>query len=133
MSAERSSSLDSNVLNQIREGMDVYDIDRNRIGSVDAVFFGAAGDEEVAEGTAPATAPPPRDAADGGILEPFAEALDPRDEVPEEVAERLRYHGYIRIDRGWFGADRYVMPEQIESVSDEGVFLGVHKDNLFTE
>lgn len=121
------------VLSQVREGMTVYDSDRNNIGSVDAVFFGAESDQELAAGTAPATATTHRDPSDNAFVESLAEVFDPRDQVPDELAERLHYSGYIRIDGGWFGSDRYIMPDQISSVSDESVYLRTKSDHLIKE
>lgn len=121
------------VLDQIREGMTVYDSERNDIGTVDAVYFGAVSDEELTEGTIPATATSHRDPSDNTFVEALADVFDPRDRVPDELAERLRYNGYIRIDGGWFGADRYIMPDQITSVSDEGVYLNTHRQHLIQE
>ena len=53
------------------------------------------------------------------------------DDVPEEVRNRLVQQGFVRIDAdGLFAADRYVMPEQIDSVSGDGMTLNVTKDEL---
>ena len=122
------------LLNQVREGMTVYDSDRKDIGSVDTIYFGAVSDEEYADGAIPATAPtrketPGENTFVGGLLEAF----DPRDEIPEELAKRLNYSGFIRIDGGWFGADRYVTPDQISSVSSEGVYLNTKRENVIRE
>ncbi|MEZ4869116.1 MAG: hypothetical protein R3C14_47785 [Caldilineaceae bacterium] len=121
------------ILDHIREGMTVYDSNDHNIGSVATVYFGAASEEDLTEGTTPATAdasPSPRDNSFVGAL---ADVFDPRDQVPDELAERLRYNGYIKIDGGWFGSDRYIMPSQISSVSDEGVYLSTERARLIQE
>ena len=118
------------ILDHVQEGMTVYDSHRKDIGSVETIYFGAVGEEEVTDETVPATATGPQDTRRESFVDLIAEAFDPRDRVPEELAERLRYKGYIKIDGGWFGADRYIMPEQIASVSDEGVYLNTDPAHL---
>lgn len=109
------------VLNRIHEGMTIYDNEQNRVGTVDTVYMGEA-NKETAGTELPATAPS-NTGERNTLAEDVANIFDPRDKIPEELAERLRYHGYVKIDGGWFGADRYVLPEQIASVNDEGVYL----------
>jgi hypothetical protein len=44
---------------------------------------------------------------------------------------RLLRHGFIRIDTsGLFAADRYAMPEQLASVSNDRVTLRVTREEL---
>ena len=121
------------VLNQIHEGMSVYDSDDKEIGSVGAVYFGANGDREIAGGTIPATTSPVAERGGDSFLADLASVFDPEDEVPEEMAKQLRYNGYIKIDGGWFGTDRYVMPDQIASVTEDAVHLAINRDYLVTE
>jgi hypothetical protein len=53
------------------------------------------------------------------------------DELPEAIRARLLHEGYIRMDAdGLFNADRYVLPDQIASVTGDGVVLKVSKDQL---
>ncbi len=55
----------------------------------------------------------------------IAELFNPG-EVPDEVSERLRYEGFIRVDaKGLFGVDRFVMPDRIDHVTQDGVYLKV--------
>lgn len=123
----------SAILHQIRSGMTVYDSERNDIGSVDTVYFGAVNADSTVAADVPATATRPDAAIRNSFVGDLVEVFDSRDQVPEELAERLRYHGYIRIDGGWFGSNRYIMPEQIEAVSDEGVYLRTGRDQLIKE
>lgn len=109
------------ILNHIRKGMTIYDNEQNRVGTVDTVYMGEA-NKETAGTELPATTSATGEES-GTLAEEVANIFDPRDKVPAELAERLRYNGYIKIDGGWFGADRYVLPKQIASVSDEGVYL----------
>jgi hypothetical protein len=110
------------LLGQVKEGMAVYNSANEHIGSVEAVYLGAASEIEQPFAAGPATDDSPK--LPGTTTQRMiAEIFDP-DEVPEEVAERLRYSGYLRIDPvGLFTGDRYVTPEKIASVSKKGVFL----------
>jgi hypothetical protein len=112
----------SKILNQVHEGMDVFNRANKKIGTVDAVYLGTASEEERELGTAPATADSPRQPGDAfGRM--WAEIFNPSD-VPDEVAERLWYSGYLQVDApGLFGADRFVTPEEIDFVAQDGVHL----------
>jgi hypothetical protein len=64
------------------------------------------------------------------LIHNFAKAFAV-DEVPEELRERLINQGFVRIDaNGLFAADRYITPQQIDSVSGDGLMLNVTKDEL---
>jgi hypothetical protein len=53
------------------------------------------------------------------------------DNLPEELRERLLMHGFIKVDSAkLFGADRYVMMDQIAKVEKSGVHLKVDSDEL---
>jgi hypothetical protein len=120
----------TSVLTQIREGMDVYDRDNERIGTVDEVYFGEASDIQRAQGTGSATAPVDETTNENTFVGMIAEAFDPR-EVPDELAARLRRSGYIRLDSaGLFRSDRYIVPDQIASVIDQNVHLTTTRDEL---
>ncbi|MDQ4077383.1 MAG: PRC-barrel domain-containing protein [Chloroflexota bacterium] len=114
---------------QVREGMDVYDSEGDKIGTVKDVFAGAGSDvvEGYAEGvdTVRRTESYPGDS----ILEDFAEVFD-ADDMPNEMRERLLQHGYIQIDGGLIGGDYYALVDQIAGVSREGVRLLVESDEL---
>ncbi len=65
------------------------------------------------------------------LVDNLAEAFAGDEELPEAVRGRLLRHGYIRIDTsGLFASNRFAMPDQIESVSDDCVRLRVAKDEL---
>lgn len=123
----------TDILNFVREGMTVYDSEKNDIGTVESVHFGAASDANLATGTIPATTAADHAENDETFVDALAEVFDPKDEIPEEMADRLRYNGFIKIDGGWFGTDRYVMPNQISSVSDDGVHLSTKRERLIKE
>lgn len=115
-------------LRDIREGMKVYDSTDQEIGAVEMIRFGDD-DPTTPEAEAAGISPideRPRDT----LIDNIAEAFQP-DEIPREVREKLLHQGFIRIDSaGLFAADRYVTPEQIGSVSPDGVRLRVSKSEL---
>jgi len=135
MTNHTDSTLEqTNSFNQIREGMKVYDSDRKNIGTVETVYSGSASDAELAGagGSVPATVADTPTRMDS----PFSsldDIFDPEDKIPKVVADRLLYNGFIKIDAGWFGADRYVMPNQISFVRDGEVFLSKTCDQLVKE
>jgi hypothetical protein len=102
--------------------MDVFNTQNETIGKVEGVFLGTATPEQRKYGTGPATADP-IDTIDDTFVEMIADVFAP-DEIPDEVAERLRYSGFVRVNAvGFGGSDRFVTPDQIDHVSDEGVHL----------
>ena len=120
------------ILTQVREGMGIYDVRDNRIGSVDFVHFGAASEAQQELGTGPATTSVADDPAmrRDSIVDNIAEAFSPN-EVPEQLQSKLLMSGYIRMDAdGLFAADRFITPDQIVNVSDEKVYLSVNLDGL---
>lgn len=122
------------VLNYVREGMNVYDAEDEQVGTVQTIYFGTAGVEEDRVGAGPVATGDMRNIQRtdswmhrlGDILE-----LEPDFEMPEELAERLLRRGFIRIDSDrLLGSDSFVFPDQIESASEEGVWLNVNEDDL---
>ncbi len=122
--------LPRELLAQIKEGMDVYDNDGDKVGTVRTVFVGEADDEAERDAEEQVGAPEPEVYGEDTFLEDTFEMIEGADEMPEELRERLLRHGYVRIDTGLFSGDRYAMAEQIAGVSDEGVTLTVDGDNL---
>ena len=119
------------ILSQIHEGMGVYDVRDNHIGDVAFVHFGAASETQQQLGVGPATntsADNP-DIRTDSIVSNIAEAFDPN-EIPQELQDKLLVSGFIRLDRGLFGTDRYIVPDQIAGVSNDHVQLTVNKDQL---
>ncbi|MFW5940153.1 MAG: hypothetical protein ACOC9V_03525 [Chloroflexota bacterium] len=122
------------VLTYVKEGMAVYDAEDEQIGEVEMVYFGSQGVEgdEVSPPNV-ATADMRGAARADTWLHRLANLLElePDTDIPESLAERLLRRGFIRIDSDrLLGADRFVMPDQIESVSEEGVYLTVNEDDL---
>jgi hypothetical protein len=114
-------------LRNVHEGMKVFDHDHHEIGRVDWVRFGAddPSTPEI-EAVTPGAEP-----EDDSLIDVVARAFR-TDEIPEELRERMLEQGFVRIDAdGLFAADRYVMPDQIGSIGDDGIVLTVKKDDLY--
>jgi hypothetical protein len=118
------------LLTRIYEGMSVYDRTSHKIGTVECVYLGAVSEDASQHGEGPATASSPG-GNESSLIEDFAQAIAPQDRLPETLRDRLLRQGFIRIDSaGFFAADRYVMPDQIESVSGDCVVLCASRDEL---
>jgi len=116
----------SSSLRFVEQGMRVFDREHHEIGKVDWVQFG---DDDPDTAEVEASGPSGR-RDDDTLIDVLARAFT-ADNVPEEVRDRLVHQGFVRIDAdGLFAADRYVMPEQIASVSGDGMTLNVSKDQL---
>ena len=110
----------------VEQGMRVFDREHHEIGKVEWVQFG---DDDLETPEVEASGPSAR-RDDDSLVDVIARAFTD-DNVPEEVRARLVQQGFVRIDAdGLFAADRYVMPDQIDSVSGEGLMLNVSKDEL---
>ena len=104
----------------IAEGMDVFDSENDKIGTIEAVKFG---DEAQAQGAGDA-------GRDSSLIDNLADALWPH-EIPEAERAMLLAEGYAVLDAdGVLAKDRYIRPDNIASVSDEGVFLNVSRQDL---
>lgn len=115
------------TLRHIEEGMKVYDRERHEIGKVEYVQFG---DDDPATPDVEAAAPNTLDDTPHTLVDVLADAFGD-DNLPEEIRQKLLVQGFVRIDaNGLFAADRYVMPDQIASVSPDGLMLNVSKDEL---
>jgi hypothetical protein len=128
------------LLEQIHEGMKVYDRHDNEIGTVESVFFGSVSPEEADRGMGPASVseademgedtPVLFDFAFGGAVSSAGEM----DEAYELVRSRLLREGYIEVDgAGLLAKDLYVLPDQVQTVSGERVQLSVTRDDLITK
>jgi len=110
----------------VEKGMRVFDRERHEIGKVEWVQFG---DDDPETPEVEASGPSAR-RDDDTLIDVVARAFTD-DNVPDEVRDRLVQQGFVRIDAdGLFQADRYVMPEQIDSVSGDGLMLNVTRDEL---
>lgn len=115
------------TLKSVEEGMTVFDRERHEIGKVEYVRFG---DDDPDTREVEAFGLSEVDEGDNSLLKDVAKAFA-GDELPEELRERLLHQGYVRLDaNGLFAADRYIVPEQIASVSADGLMLNVTRDEL---
>lgn len=120
------------ILNQVHEEMRVCDSAGNEIGTVRQVFLGAAAGTPNELGAGPATASTPG-LRDETLVDQIAEIFSD-EPLPEVLRDRLLREGFIRIDtHGLFASDRFALPDQIESVSDDCVRLGLAKDELIEQ
>jgi hypothetical protein len=140
------NEMEDNILMRIHEGMIVYDRNDKELGTVDHVYFGSVSEESTDRGEGPAEttrADAPGYVDDAGEVfgmageDPaaidfaFGGGVSPSETSGSEVRERLLRHGFIRLDsRGLFASDRYILPDQIASVSEDGVRLKLSKDEL---
>lgn len=112
---------------QVRVGMKVYDSEGHHIGKVDDLKFpenAIAPEVEVAE------VDEVIDDRDETIIDAVAEAFG-REEIPEPLRSQLLRDGYVHLDAsGLFAADRYILPEQISGLTDDGIKLNVTRDAL---
>ncbi|NJN17231.1 MAG: DUF2171 domain-containing protein [Oscillochloris sp.] len=116
---------DRSILNDIHEGMTVYDRSGDKIGTVEFVHFGTEG-TDVSGASSPAAAGRDR----GSFVDQIASTLWGSDNLPDTVQARLNNSGFIRMDaKGLFAKDRYITPDQITAV-DEAVHLGATRDEL---
>jgi len=111
----------------VHVGMKVFDRANTEIGKIDDFKFSENEDD-------PEVIPEDVDASDRkanrGLMGDIAEAFAP-DDMPEVLRDRLLTEGYIRLDTsGLFAADRYILPEQIDSSSGDALLLNVSKDEL---
>ena len=119
--------MQHNVLRSVHEGMKVFDASHREIGRVDWVQFGND-DPGTPDLEAKTTAG--MEKRKDTLIENMVDAFRV-DNLPEEIRQRLLLQGFIRIDaEGLFAADRYVLPDQISSISGDELMLTVEKDEL---
>ena len=118
------------ILKNVHEGMEVYDNRNKRIGKVEELYFGASSDETMKHGAGAATAPDPN-LRDNTLIDDIARGLFDSEDIPDEMRQRLVNDGFLRMDAsGILAGDRYVLPEQIDHVADDHVYLNVMLDDL---
>lgn len=109
-----------NMLRKIKKGMKVFDNRGEEIGTVEFVRSSEAGGAK-----GPVAAAPPDEPTEPDLVDVLRKMFS-SDRLPKEMHERLLMHGFIKVDSAkLFGADRYVMLDQIEDVDKHGVHLKV--------
>lgn len=104
------------TIESVREGMDVFTASGHKIGTVAGVKMGDP-DAVTAEGQQPEQT--------GSVVGAIASVFDRSPALPEERRQRLLRLGYIEIDGTGPGNHMYESAEDIDRVTDEGVFLSL--------
>lgn len=133
---------ESEPIGQVHKGMKVVDASGDDLGKVSDVKMG---DPQAVTDTGEY---PEGSGWDVGLFGTVAggrgttaEAADPaavggpgnvggEPDLPEPLAARLLREGYIKIDAGLFGSDRYAPAWTIERVDGDTVHLSANKDDL---
>ncbi len=132
MSQDMSTANFPRDLTKVREGMKVYDRTGKDIGKVDRVYMGSVSEKQDEYGEGASTpSSPGRGPLPDTLMKDVVKAFDPNEQLPDVLQKRLLREGFVRVEGGGlFGADRYVTPDQIASVSGDRVDLRVAKDEL---
>jgi hypothetical protein len=129
-----NNNLNSNLRNKpvpafnIAEGYTVHDATGADIGTV--LTFRFSDDDprtSVAETATPST---PNDGRPVSILESVIDVFAEDTDMPQELRESLLQQGFVRIRQGLLAPDLFATMDQVARVSDEVVYLNVHKDGL---
>ena len=126
--ARQRASDQYRLLTQVREGMDVYDRDDRKVGTVRSVYMGNSTPRgRIFGGTSGA------DDDNDSFLESLAEVFAPQDTLPETFRKRLVRQGFVRIDTaGFFAKDCFATPAQLTAVLDDRINLSATKDELLS-
>lgn len=125
-------TMHHSILAQVHKGMHVYDMHGDRIGTVDFVQFGEENPGTPESETITGSNTIATQQASNLVMD-VADALWGGDDLPEALRARLMRYGFIRIDGGWFGADRYILADQIANVSQDRVNLNITKNSVINE
>ncbi|HET8524789.1 MAG TPA: hypothetical protein VFL82_16280 [Thermomicrobiales bacterium] len=116
-------SPDTQMLEQVHEGMKVVDAAGDDLGKVDYVKMGDP------EAVTVDSVPPGNDGLLTDVAEAFGAEAEPK--VAPSIRRRLLRFGYFKIDgKGWIDTDRYVPSDKIADVMGDTVRLSVTKENL---
>ena len=127
------------LLARVSEGMAVYDVGNQRIGTVKDVFMGGVEQANAGRQLAVANRRTDADADASGGVAGYSEMLSGNvfdtlgggGDRGDEVQQRLEREGYIRIDvAGLFASDRYATPGQIAEIAGDRIILAVSGDEL---
>jgi len=109
------------LLEYVEEGMTVFDRLGKRIGKVKMAYHGA---NSLFYGE---QAPLVTDVDETLVPEDVRASLPP-ERVGAMMRQKLFRTGFLKIHTGLLTADRYVLPDQIQSVTGDHIFLSVDKD-----
>jgi hypothetical protein len=112
----------------IHVGMKVFDSHHNAIGEVEDFKFSE--NEEQPDVEPAELDEADRDDRPDTILGVIADAFG-SENLPQALRARLAREGYIRLNtKGLLTKDRFILPSQIESSSDDEILLNVDEDEL---
>ncbi len=99
---------------QLKEGMKVFDVNAEEVGTVEYVHFGDTTELNGAD----------------SLIHKIAESLTTPDHLPDEVRSRLQQEGYIKVDTSLFKSSRLASMDQVARVGDHEIHLTVAKEEL---
>jgi hypothetical protein len=109
-----TKEMQMSSLEDVREGMDVVDVDGQKVGTV---RFVKMGDPEAA------TAQGQSVGRRNGLIDIAADAFTGHEDPPREMQERLLRLGYIEVDATGLGGDFFVAADAVTDVTDTAVRL----------
>jgi sporulation protein YlmC with PRC-barrel domain len=118
-----------NLLEKVKEGMTVYDVNGKKIGKVDDIHFGDEDPNRFGAETlrAPRTGQVPDELSDL-----FLEGLSNKEKIPHELLSRMLRQGFIRIEAGRIlSSKHYALLEQIKGIGEDSITLNVTHDKLY--
>lgn len=105
-----------NDLQNVREGMTVFDSASAEVGTVVAVKMGDP-DAVTAEGQ---TSPERH-----SVIDAIGDAFTGGSDLPDERRERLLRLGYIEVDPPGIARNRLIPADQVARVTSDGVYLTI--------
>jgi hypothetical protein len=105
------------ILSEIVEGMDVYDSDGMRIGTVEGIHQGEGAEKANSTDI-------------DNIKHVIDLALGNIPDLPDETFTRMFEQGFIHVKRGLLRRDCVVFPEQIDDIGEENVYLNIENPDI---
>ena len=129
METRGGAGMRENPLAFVFEGMKVYDLEGEEIGTVERVYAGRVPPDEGQEPEPDWPTDP--DMAREGLWDAIEKVFDPVDQLEESMRVSLWRSGFMRVEGPeLYGEKRYITPYRIADVSDGGVHLTVSLDEL---
>lgn len=122
-----TSENKTKMILSVRKSMNVFDVNGEKVGVVQFVRFG---DEDLNDPGVETQSVSPDPDEDQTLIGWMNDVFAKEEGLPEETRARFLRFGYIRIDTGIIGADRYVEADHVASVDGEDVHLSVSKESL---
>lgn len=114
--------MSTDVMNQVRTGMTVVDVNDDTVGKVESLRMGD-----------PQAVTTEGQGEPGGVdpVDVFAAAVSGGSGIPRQRQEQLLRMGFLKIDNsGILSGDTYVSADQVDRVAGDTVHLRVGKDEL---